>query len=158
MVKEFTIRQYKPSDADRVWTIHERALRASPLEFVEDAPADADLTNISECYLDVGGEFLVGLIDEQIIAIGGFQPQENKTAELRRMRVHPDHQQHGYGAQLLGTLEERARKQGFTRIVLETNAYLRAAQKLYENYGYKESHRERHPMTADEFIHYQKEI
>lgn len=73
MSNRLTIRQYDPSDADRVWVVHERALRASPLGFVEDAPVDEDLTEISERYLADGGEFLVGLVEREIVSIGGFQ-------------------------------------------------------------------------------------
>lgn len=158
MVEELTVRRYKFSDAEEVWTVHELALRASPLEFVEDASADEDITEISECYLDEGGEFVVGLIDDEIIAIGGFQPQEDDTAEIRRMRVHPDHQRQGYGERLLATLEERAREQGFSRIILDTNEHLTAAQKLYEKRGYEETHREAHPVIGDTFVYYRKSI
>ena len=158
MEGDLTVRRYKPPDAEHVWTIHELALRASPLKFVENAAADEDLTEISERYLDVGGEFLVGLIDDEIIAIGGFQPREDDTAEIRRMRIHPDYQGQGYGERLLVDLEERARERGFNRLVLETNEYLTAAQKLYAKHSYEETHRETNTVTGDEFIYYQKEI
>lgn len=60
VAEALTLRRYEPADADRVWAVHERALRASPLPFVEDAPADEDLTEITDRYLEAGGEFLVG--------------------------------------------------------------------------------------------------
>lgn len=158
MGAELTVRRYEPSDADAVWRVHELALRASPLGFVEDAPADEDLTDVSGHYIDAGGEFLVGVVDEEIVAIGGFQPQEDDAAEIRRMRTHPDHQRHGYGEDLLLKLEDRAREQGFERLVLETNERLTAAQSLYGKHGYTETHRKTHPVTGDEFIRYEKEI
>lgn len=79
MKEDLTIRRYKPSDSDRVWTIHERALRTSPLEFIEDAPADRDITEISEQYIDANGEFIVGLVNDEIVAIGGFQPKGDEV-------------------------------------------------------------------------------
>lgn len=158
MGEDLTVRQYRPADAERVWDVHELALRASPLEFVEDAPADEDLTEISERYLDPGGEFLVGLTGDEIVAIGGFQPREDDTAEIRRIRVHPEYQRRGYGEQLVVELEERARESGFDRIVLDTNGRLTAAQKLYEKRGYEETRRETHPELGDEFVYYQKEL
>lgn len=140
MPDAFTIRRYKPADADDVWTVHERALRASPLEFREDAP-DTDLREIADRCLDAGGEFLVGERDGELVATGGFQPGEDDAAELRRMRVHPDHQRRGYGRRLLEALEARARAHGFERIVLDTNEHLRAARALYEAHGYNETRR-----------------
>lgn len=158
MDQDFTVRRYEPSDAERVWTIHELALRASPLEFVEDAPADEDITEISDRYLDVGGEFLVGLTDDDVVATGGFQPQGDDKAELRRLRVHPEYQGHGYGDRLVAELERRAAEQGIGRLVLSTNERLRSARRLYEKRGYEETHREPHPPTGDEMIYYRKDI
>lgn len=152
------IRRYDPEDAKRVWEIHERALRASPVEFVEDAAADDDLDRISEEYLDTGGEFLVGLIDDEIVAVGGFKRHDENTAELRRMRVHPDHQRQGYGERLLNELEARLRERGFDRVSLETNSRLLAAQRLYETHGLEEIHRETDSELGEEFITYQKQI
>lgn len=158
MVSDLTIRRYESSDAEQVWTVHELAFRASPLEFVEDAPADEDITEITGRYLDTGGEFLVGLSEDGIVAIGGFQFREGKTVEIRRMRVHPDHQRQGYGERLLEALEERAQKRGVNRIVHETNEHLIAAQNLYKKHGYEVTRRETHPVTGDEFISYEKEL
>ncbi len=136
----FALRRYDSADAEAVWRVHERALRASAIEFVEDAPADADLRRIEETYLPEG-EFLVGVVDEEVVATGGFRPRSDDrgTAELRRMRVHPDHQRRGYAAALLAALERRARDRGFERSWLETNADLGAARRLYESMGHRQT-------------------
>ena len=155
MASDIIIRQYESADAERVWTVHELALRSSPLTFVEDAPADDDITAITERYLDAGGEFLVGRVDEEVVAIGGFQPRDDETVEIRRMRVHPDHQRHGYGTELLEALEERARERGVDRCTLDTSEHLTPGPSLYEKHGYRETHREIHPATGDEHIYYE---
>jgi len=89
--------------------VHERALRASPLEFVEEAAVDGDITAVQAHYPEQGGEFLVGESDSRIVAVGGYLPQDEQTAELRRLRVDPGFQRHGFGQQLLDELEARAR-------------------------------------------------
>jgi len=150
-----SLRQYEPADAARVWTVHEAALRASPLPFVEDAPADEDIKQIAAAYLDDGGEFLVGEADGEIVATGGFQPRDSATVEMLRMRVHPDHQGQGYGAAVLAELETRAREQGASRAVLSTNALLTAAQRLYERRGYEQTGSER-TEAGDVTLHYEK--
>ncbi|WP_233739840.1 GNAT family N-acetyltransferase [Halovenus carboxidivorans] len=155
MCAALTIRRYEPADAEAVWELHERALRNSPLTFVENAPADEDLTAISERYLDAGGEFLVGLVDSSIVASGGFQPRAGETAELRRMRVDPAHQGNGYGGEMLDALEDRAREAGIRRLVLSTNEQLKAARSLYESHGYTELDS---AATEAEMVGYEKRL
>lgn len=156
--EQLTLRRYDPADAERVWTVHELALRASPLAFVEDAPADEDLTAISDRYLDVGGEFLVGIADADIVAIGGFQPRGDDEAELRRIRVHPEYRRRGYGERIVAALERRASKRGIERIVLTTNERLTAAQTLYEKRGYEKVRREPQSTAGDRMVEYRKDI
>lgn len=157
MSEEIALRRYDSADAGQVWRVHEAALRASPIEFIEGAPDD-DLTDITGCYLDDGGEFLVGLVRETIVAIGGFQPRSLETVEIRRMRVHPDQQRQGYGRRLLVELEARAQNAGYTHAVLYTLEQLTAARALYEAHDYEESRRETHPATGDETVHYEKRL
>lgn len=135
MDEALSIRRYEPADADRVLAVHEQAIRASPIS-LSDAPDDADLREIPERYLDAGGEFLVGTVEGEVVAIGGLQPRDG-AAEIRRMRVHPDHQRRGYGERLLSELESRAAELGFDRVRLETNENLTAARRLYEQRGYE---------------------
>lgn len=162
MGETFAVRRYKPPDAERVLTIYELALEAHEWEFVEEIPPDVDITDsflgITENYLDVNGEFLVGLRDDKLIATGGFKPQDDSTAEIRKMAVHPDHQQHGYGERILVELEDRAKRRGVNRLVLETFDRLTAARSLYEKHGYEETHRKPDDKFGDERIYYRKEL
>lgn len=51
-----------------------------------------------------------------------------------------------------------ARSAGYTTAVLYTLQQLAAASALYETHGYTETHRETHPATGDETIHYEKRL
>ncbi|RJT07420.1 GNAT family N-acetyltransferase [Halococcus sp. IIIV-5B] len=154
----FTIRRYDPSDANRVWDIHKRAIQASPLEFVSNPQFDEDLRNVTEFYLDTGGEFLVGCLDGRVIATGGIEPIDSRAVELQRLRVLPEHQQNGYGTSLLHRLEQSASAQGFERIQLHTDDVLTVAQQIYESRGYEETKREPHPTIDGQVIYYRKSI
>lgn len=153
MSDRFSIRRYDSGDAEAVWDLHERALRASPIEFVEDTPADEDLRAIGD--RDDDGAFLVGHVDGEIVAMGGFQRVDATTAELRRMRVDPAVQGRGYGTRILETIEERISERGLSRIVLETTVELQRARRLYERHGYTETGR---AEIADgiEMVRYEK--
>ncbi len=158
MPDTLSVRRYEPADADAVWRVHERALRASPVAFVEDAPADEPLRDVADHYLDGDGEFLVGTVEGDVVAVGGLRVREDGLAEVENLRVDPDHQGRGYGARVLAELEERARSAGARRIDLHTNADLTAARGLYETRGYEETGRGTHATSGFTFVHYRKRL
>lgn len=149
----FVVRRFEPTDADAVWDVHEAALRASPLAFVEEAAVDEDVTEVESHYLEEGGEFLVGAVgagaggtgdaeanaagDAEIVAIGGYLPIDGERVEIMRMRVDPDHQRRGFASAVLQELETRAREAGYGVADLETVEPLQAAQAFYEDAGYE---------------------
>jgi GNAT superfamily N-acetyltransferase len=69
--------------------------------------------------------------------MGAFDVAGDK-AEVKRMRVHPDHQRHGYGKQILRALEQRARELGHQSLELETTTQQHAAQHFYQKNDYTE--------------------
>lgn len=158
MPNDLSIRRYEPADEAAVWTVHEQALRASPITFAEDVPGDEDLRAIRDEYLDAGGEFLVGTVNGNVAAIGGYQATGDDTVELRRMRVHPDYQGRGYGKTFLTRLETLAEERGFGRVVLVTNENLTTARNLYETYGYEQTGTETHPESGESIVRYRKDL
>lgn len=174
-VPSIEIRPYRTTDAAAVWRVHERAFRASELPFVEDAPADDDLRNVEDHYAD--GRFLVGELDDRVVATGAYRPTDDGTrdgdgtddgglddvradggraVEIRRMRVDPDHQRNGYGRSMLTALEDRARDEGFDVARLETTVLQAAARGLYESAGYEEV--ERRTVHGMERVVYRSEL
>src|SRR5689334_7308306 len=97
------IRLYEPLDHDEVWALHNLALWQVGAH-AGNGPWDDDLHTIQQVYLDNGGEFLVGLMDERIVAMGAIRRITADTAEVKRMRVHPDCQRRGFGQQILAAL------------------------------------------------------
>ncbi len=61
------------------------------------------------------------------------------TAEIRRLFVRPDQRGQGLGQKLLETLMERARVNGFERLVLNTLPEMTSALALYGKLGFKPS-------------------
>jgi len=137
------IRRYQASDYDEVWNLHILALQHVGA-YLGSGPWDNDLLHIEQVYLHNRGEFLVGTIDERIIAMGAFRKTSDERAEIKRMRVHPDFQGRGYGQIILDELERRAKTAGYTLLHLDTSIVQIAAQKLYMKNGYRETGREIH--------------
>ncbi|RDI71294.1 GNAT family N-acetyltransferase [Halopelagius longus] len=163
------LRRYRPEDHDRVLELHEEAMRDVG-SFVEGVP-DLDLEDVRGAYLDGGGEFLVGEADGRIVAMGAFRSAEGyvtdflddlpeTTAELKRMRVAPDHQRRGYGQRVYEELERRARQRGFSDIVLDTTPKQVGARHLYERNSFEEVLRDRVRVADESFeiLFYRKSL
>jgi GNAT superfamily N-acetyltransferase len=84
-----------------------------------------------------GGLFVVGFLDGEPVASGGFRRQADDVAEIKRMYVVEDHRGVGYARRLLADLESRAASVGYRRIVLETGLRQPEAVALYESSGYQ---------------------
>ena len=107
---------------------------------------DQDLHHIEAEYVATGGEFLVGVTGECVVAMGALKRHTDRCAEITRMRVHPDVQRRGLGAQLLEALERCARQRGVTTLRVETTAKQKAALRLYTGKGYREKSRRLHVL------------
>jgi GNAT superfamily N-acetyltransferase len=134
------IRRYEPQDYGEVWDLHNLALWQVGAH-AGNGPYDDDLHSIEHVYLNNGGEFLVGLLDGQIVAMGALRRVNMEKAEVKRMRVHPDQQRNGFGQQILTALEARARELGYTTLALDTAVIQTAAQQLYLKNGFHETGR-----------------
>ena len=81
---------------------------------------EADLVSVEDFYLRSRGEFLLGFIDERLVAMGGFKWLSDGLAELRRMRIAGELQGRGYGTLLLRELERRAFQPDVRILCLDT--------------------------------------
>jgi GNAT superfamily N-acetyltransferase len=149
------IRRYEPQDHDEVWDLHNLALWQVGAH-AGNGPYDDDLHDIESVYLNNGGEFLVGLLDSEIVAMGAIRRITHDKAEVKRMRVHPDHQRKGFGQQTLTALEARARELGYTTLALDTAVIQTAAQQLYLKNGYRETGRT--VLSGFDAILFEKEL
>ena len=62
------IRRYQPSDHAAVCELHKAALLAAGAYL--GGAYDTDLDQIEAAYLDHGGEFLIGTLQDRIVAMG----------------------------------------------------------------------------------------
>lgn len=122
---------------------------------------DLDLRGPAVYYPDFGGEFWIGEIDGELVAMGAFKRldfDQADTAEIKRMRVKPGLQGQGIGRRMLSLMEDQARQAGYTETVLDTtDAEGRAAARhLYESHGYQEY--DRRPRDDLNAIFYRKSL
>jgi len=70
--------------------------------------------------------------------MGALKRVSDKRAEIKRMRVEPEHQGKGLGTRLLKILEKKASDLGYKELQLDTSIRQEAALYLYQKCGYKE--------------------
>lgn len=153
--RELYIRRYRPDDSDDVWRLHNLAL-ADTGTHPGNGPWDGDLHDVNGAYLSAGGEFLVGLIDGELVAMGALHITSDERAEIKRMRVHPEFQRQGFGRAILQALEQCAAKLGYSVVHLDTTVGQIAAQGLYEQSGYTRRRQER--VGAFELVYFEKTL
>ncbi len=135
MLDGLTFRRYRDEDQDAVWAVFADTTRQLGFAL---GPWDHDMQHISDAYLGRAGEFIVGEHAGRLTAFAGFVQDGPDRAEVRRVGVHPDTQQRGFGQALMGELEARARSRGITSLHLDTSISQIAAQRLYQKCGYRE--------------------
>jgi ribosomal protein S18 acetylase RimI-like enzyme len=131
------LRRYEESDAGTVWRLHEDGLRQMNAH-AGHGPWDDDLRSILASYLDSGGEFLVGVVGGEVVAMGALRRVSATVAEVKRMRVDIRFQRQGFGRTILRRLEQRARELGYRTLRLDTTVTQVPAQHLYRACGYRE--------------------
>jgi ribosomal protein S18 acetylase RimI-like enzyme len=149
------LRRYQSSDAETVWRLHLAGLDQMGAN-AGVGPWDDDLRQIEDVYLR-RGEFLVGVVGDEIIAMGALRPVGEDVGELKRVRVAESAQGEGIGEMISRALLERARQLGFSRVILDTTALQGPAQRLYKKLGFRETHRST-GRTGLEIIYFERDL
>jgi ribosomal protein S18 acetylase RimI-like enzyme len=137
------IRRFTRTDQRDVLRLHRAAMADTGLCPGDGVYYDDDLPHLEEVYLRCGGEFLVGTIGTELIAMGGLRRIDDATAEMVRVRVAPHRQRRGHGAAIVTALEARAREMGFCALRCDTTTRQTAALSLYRGMGWRETARRR---------------
>ena len=82
------------------------------------------------------GIILLAEIDDHAVGCGMTHSLNTATAEIKRVFTDPAHRGKSIAADLCRALMDRARADGFTKIVLDTSKNLHAAQALYHKLGF----------------------
>lgn len=100
-------------------------------------PADEVILASPQRLVDEGGAVLFLRVDGEIVGTGGLQKLDTETAEVVKMAIDPAYQGRGLGGRIMAALLDEARRLGFRRAYIETNAELVPANAMYRKYGFK---------------------
>jgi len=131
------VRAYHPSDQRDVDRLYVHGLLAGQL-----SPNDtgADVENIAQAYFaDESSHFWVAQVSGAVHGMIGVARDVDHphTAEIRRLRVDPEHQQSPIAARLIETAVAHCKHHGFLKIVLDTRYDPSTALDLFERFGFQ---------------------
>jgi ribosomal protein S18 acetylase RimI-like enzyme len=137
-----TIRRYQPQDNPVCHALNNAGIaQIEPSGTLRGLPGvAADLDDIENVYLK-DGDFIVGVENGEVVAMGAFKKRSETCAEFKRLRIRPDRQRKGYGETIMRKLIELALEKGYTEGFLDTLVTNNRAQKLFEKLGFTKSGR-----------------
>jgi GNAT superfamily N-acetyltransferase len=132
------IRRYRAEDNKVVRELNDAGIAQMdlPVDIKTVPNIDSDFDDIEGVYLNGHGEFILGLEDGNIVAMGAFKRRTPECAEFKRLRIRPDRQRKGYGEAIMKKLVQLAVKMGYTEGFLDTLKTNYRAQRLFEKLGW----------------------
>jgi GNAT superfamily N-acetyltransferase len=134
-----SLREATNGDREALVALHRRAM-ASVGSDPEDVPGNY-LADVDGTFHDAGGTFYVLEAGDEVVAMGGAKRVDERSVELVRIAVDPDHHREGLGDRIVAELESFAHDAGYERVELETTEQQAAARELYAARGYAETGR-----------------
>ncbi len=148
------IRRYQAEDNKEVKDLHYAGLAQLGAE--KDPYHDNDLDDIEGIYINNRGDFIIGTVKKEIIAIGALQKVSADLGEIKRIRIRRDYQGQGHGLKILTKLIGQARELGYAELCLDTLVSNIPAQRLFEKSGFVETHRGK--VGPYDLIFYRKKL
>ncbi|MEO5979398.1 MAG: GNAT family N-acetyltransferase [Chryseolinea sp.] len=121
---------------------HHSEFRALNLEWLDkyglrEPPDVLVLENPRSQVIDKGGFIWVALIDGKVVGTSALQKEHDGVYELAKMCVSGDWQGKGISKLLIEVCLEKAKQINASKVELFSNSQLKAALKLYEQYGFR---------------------
>ena len=132
------IRMATLDDHDAIHRLYQTG-RDEGMVYANDTGADID--NLAAGYLADGAEsgFWVAEVDGTIVGMIGLLKTGENAAELRRLRVDPDHRRRGIGRRLLEQALLFCQQRDYLKVVLDVRIDGEPAIRLFETFGFKHS-------------------
>ena len=142
------IRPIKPEEVTTArWLIyyvaHEIFNDTRPLEesiaYYDARGVLEEMDDVQKSYFDDDGTFLVMVDGDQIIGTGAIKKWDNEICEIKRLWFLKEYRGKGLGYQMTMELLSFARRKGYKRVRLETDAVAQSqALNFYKRLGFYE--------------------
>lgn len=153
-----SIRRYQATDNPSVKALYYAGLQQSDADLRADgySTLEKDLDDIQNVYIRNNGEFLVGVIGKELVAMGALKKHSTIRGEIKRMSVSRDYQRRGYGKAILTRLIDTAVQYGYKELFLDTTVQNIPARTLYEKFGFVQARQAR--IGRLDIMFYEKQL
>ena len=141
------VREFQPQDQERVIELFRLGLcsyKTPPHDKVNpwfvEMKINGDMGNIQQHYIEKERHnFWVAVLNGNVVGCVGAWPHSktNGALELIRMSVDASIRRKGIATLLIKQVEKYAMAEGFSKVILDTGAMMKAACSFYERCGYK---------------------
>ena len=97
---------------------------------------DKELATFPEKYEEPGGSFFIAKDGDTIVGCIGLRKIQNEVCEMKRLYIKDKYKGIGLGKELIITIIEEAKKKGYRKMRLDTLPKMKAALKLYKEFGF----------------------
>lgn len=109
-------------------------------EYFEVEKGDEQILSYpKEKIVNRGGSIFFACRDDQVVGTCALIQHRDGTLELAKMAVTKKFQGRGIGKMLMQKIIDRAKELGGSELFLQTNARLKAANHLYQQFGFKKT-------------------
>lgn len=99
---------------------------------------EGELDSLEKLYNNDDTSFiLVKDLDHRLVACGGIKKLDDDSCELKRVYVRPEYRGRGIARELTNIAINKAKKNNFAKIVLDTSHNLKSALNLYYSLGFE---------------------
>jgi putative acetyltransferase len=121
------------------------AIRAMLLEYADGLKVDLcfqgftrELAELPGDYVPPRGALYIAHQDGEPVGMVALRGRDDGRAEMKRLYVRPAARGSGLGRQLIEHVIAAARARGYASIVLDTLPVMHSAQRLYEEFGFRD--------------------
>ena len=157
------VRPFRKEDQGVALALQDEFIEEFFPEFVGDPRLhewNADIYDIYASYMEGDGNFWVVERGSEVVGMGGIRISEEAAPVLSRIRVKKSERGNGYGTLLLRHIEEYCLRQGYRKILVDTENHMTSAVKLYEKHGYRRYREKREEIDGKTYTNnfYEKNL
>lgn len=107
-------------------------------KFLQLQDYEKELADLSEKYGLPDGRLYIAYYDDKLAGCVALRKLDEDRCELKRVFVRPEYRGNNIGRKMIDQVIDDAKEIGYSKMVLDTLPFLKAALHIYKTYGFYE--------------------